>query len=90
MTEHIQTTVPAAVPPESLDSQMARMWRMMDGYTDANNQHHPGMVQMLTELYDDHKLRKDRRETFGRAVATGGFLTGLGLVGAWLKDHLKL
>lgn len=90
MTEPLQTTVPAAAQPESLDNQMAWVRRLLEGHIDpATNIRHPGVIEMLAELYEEAKLKRERRETFWRAVASGGMLAILGIIGVWLKDHLK-
>jgi hypothetical protein len=49
---------------------------------------------MVTELYTEAKLKRERRENrFGRALASGGVLAAFGIVpGAFevdLKEHLK-
>ncbi len=44
---------------------------------------------MVQEFYDEAKLRRERRVTLGRAIASGCVLTIVGVGLAWLKDHLK-
>jgi hypothetical protein len=93
MPEELQTTVPAATPPplpapNSIEAHVAEMREWLLGHVEGATQH-PGLLAMVKELYEEAKLRRERREAFGRALASGGVLAIIGLVGAWLKEHLK-
>ena len=74
---------------EPLHVQMSLVRRWLEGYVDANNVRHPGLIEMVTEVYEEAKLRRERREAFGRAIATGGILAVFGILLTWLKDHIK-
>lgn len=93
MTDGIQHTVPAASAPspatEPVEVQVSQVRRWLEGYTDSDGIPHPGLITMVTELYEEAKLRRERREAVGRALTSGGLLAIIGILGAWLKDHLK-
>ena len=74
---------------EPVEVQMSQVRRWLEGYVDLDNKRHPGLIEMVTELYDEAKLRRERREAFSRAVASGGILAVFGITLAWLKDHIK-
>lgn len=93
MAEPLEHTVPAAAPPlpasEPVEVQVSQVRRWLEGYTDTAGVSHPGIITMVTELYEEAKLRRERREQIGRALTSGSLLAIIGLVGAWLKEHLK-
>lgn len=90
MTDELHRTIPAVTPPLlSVEAQLEQFRRWIEGYTDEKNVHHPGIRSMVVELYEEAKLRRERREAFGRAIASGGVLAVVGLMFTWLKDHLK-
>lgn len=78
-----------AVAPEPLESQMAQMRRWLEGYMDDAGDRHPGVIEMVGELYTELKTRRERREAIVRALASGGVLAIVGGILAWLKDHIK-
>ena len=86
MTEQLHSTVPA--PPESPESYLIQVKRWLEGYVEDNKQF-PGLIAMVTELYEEAKMRRERREAFMRAIASGGVLAVFGIGATWLKDHLK-
>lgn len=93
MPEGLEHTVPSAPTSlsvrESVEEQVTKFGRWLEGYTDADGTPHPGLIVMVTELYTEAKLKRERREVFARAIASGGVLAVIGIVGAWLKEHLK-
>lgn len=86
MTER-EAVVPAH--PEPLEVQLAQLRRWLEGYVDKDGKRHTGLIEMVGELFEELKTRRERREMMGRALATGSFLTILGASIVWLKDHIK-
>lgn len=86
MTEH-QTTIPAA--PVDLESQVARLTRWIEGWTDDEGKRHPGIAEMMEKLYKELDDRRERREAILRGLTIGGLVTLIGGTFAWLKDHIK-
>jgi hypothetical protein len=82
MTDELPTTEPVEV-------QMGQVRRWLEGYVDKDNLRHPGLIEMVTELYEEAKKRRERREAFIRAIASGGILAVFGVGLTWLKDHIK-
>lgn len=87
MTEELKATVPAT--KMSIEDQMEKFRRWLEGWVDSDSQHHPGLVEMVGELYEELKIRRERREMVGRALTSGGLLAFFGVCLAWLKDHIK-
>lgn len=87
MTEQ-HATIPAA-PDDSLDGQVAQIRRWIEGYIDKDGVRHPGLFEMVAELYDKEKARRERHEAVMRGLTIGGIVTLIGGTFAWLKDHIK-
>lgn len=88
--QDLKLTIPAAAPQEeTTDQKVERMERWLAGHVDKDGKHHPGLVQMVGEMYEDNKAQKERWEAVRRGLTIGGFVSSLGIVGAWLKDHIK-
>lgn len=83
-----EVVIPAA-PVEPLEVQMAQLRRWIEGYVDPEGKRHPGLIEMVGELYDELRVRRERREAYVRAFTTGGALALVGAGFAWLKDHVK-
>lgn len=79
--------VPAA--PESLDAKVMKLTRWVEGWTDDAGTPHPGLLQLVGELHAELIARRERREMFSRALASGGVLAVFGYTLTWLKDHLR-
>ena len=89
MTDELHHTISQASSPlEPPEVYLAQVKRWLEGYVEDNKQF-PGLIAMVTEMYDEAKLRRERREAFARAIASGGALAIFGIAAAWLKDHLK-
>lgn len=86
MTER-DLTIP--VHPEPVEAQLAQMRRWIEGYVDADGTRKPGLIELVGELYEELKMRRERREQVGRVLASGSALALLGFILNWLKDHLK-
>lgn len=87
--EHTVTAATAPLPaPGSLEAHVAEMREWLLGYVKDSKQF-PGMIAMVTELYEEAKLRRERREAFMRAIASGGVLAVVAVAFGWLKEHLK-
>lgn len=74
---------------ETTEETIARFSRWFEGHTDADGKQHPGLLLMVGELYSDHVLRRERREAFNRAFATGSILAIFGIALTWIKDHIR-
>ena len=86
MTER-SNIIPAA--PEPVENQIAQLRRWIEGYIDDKEKRHPGLIEMVGELYEELRMRRERREAIGRALTSGGIITAIGVTLAWLKEHLK-
>lgn len=91
MHEHeLRVTIPAAKPvDETVDEKVERMERWLAGHVDKEGKHHPGLVQMVGEMWEDNNSKKERWEAVRRGLTIGGFVSSVGIIGAWLKDHIK-
>lgn len=92
MPEGLENTVPAATAPiplrESIEAQVEEIRGWILGCVKDGRQV-VGMMSMMTELYEEAKIRRERREALGRAVASGGILAVVVATVTYLKDHLK-
>lgn len=86
MTEELHQTIPAN--SDTAENYLTQVKRWLEGYVEDNKQF-PGLIAMVTELYEEAKMRRERREAFMRAIASGGVLAMFGLAATWFKDHLK-
>lgn len=77
------------VTQEPVESQLAQLRRWLEGFVDDKGERHPGLVEVVGELYGELKDRRERREAVGRVLASGSLLAVLGFVLNWLKDHLR-
>lgn len=87
MSTDRELTVPAANP--DMEAQLAMLRRWIEGWIDPEGRRHPGLNELVGELYEELKKRRERREQIGRVLASGSVLACLGFVLNWLKDHLK-
>jgi len=88
MSTDREVVIPAA-PVEPLEVQMAQLRRWIEGYVDPDGKRHAGLIEMVGELYDELKAKRERREAYIRAFTTGGVLSLIGVGLAWLKEHIK-
>lgn len=92
MPGDLEHTVPAAtapLPAGDAETYLVQVKRWLEGYVDDQNKQHPGLFAMVTELYEEAKNRRERREAFLRAVASGSALAVFGLGATWIKDHWR-
>ena len=88
MSTDREVVIPVA-PVDPIEARLAQLGRWIEGYTDDEGKRHPGLIEMVGELYDELKAKRERREAYIRAFTTGGALSLIGVGLAWLKDHLK-
>ena len=86
MTEH-SSTIPAA--PVDLESKITQIQRWIEGYVDDKGERHAGLIEMVGDLYEELKVRRERREAMVRGFTVGGVIALLSAALAWLKEHLK-
>jgi len=88
MTER-SINIPPSHQPESLEQQMAQLRKWIEGYIDDKGSRHAGLIEMVGELFEELRVKRERREVICRALGSGGILAVIGVTLAWLKDHLK-
>lgn len=91
MPEGLESTVPAAtapLPAVGLEAHVAEVREWLLGSVEGSKTK-PGLIAMVTELYEEAKVRRERREALGRALASGGILAMVVATVTYLKDHLK-
>lgn len=83
--QELTATVPQAVPADDV----AQLKRWIEGYVDPDGKRHPGLIELVGELYEELKTRRERREAMIRGLTTGGLLAILGFIINWILGHLK-
>lgn len=92
MPEGLEHTVPAATAPlpaaGSVEAHVTEMREWLLGSVEGSKQK-PGLIAMVTELFEEMQKRRERREAFARAIASGGVLAVGAVLMNWAKDHWK-
>lgn len=84
--QELTQVIPAT---ESRDDKVDQMMKWLAGHVDKEGKHHPGLVQMVSEMYDRDKSDRERWEAIRRGLTIGGFVSSLGIIATWLRDHIK-
>ena len=91
MTEELRGVVPNATAPLPVGTLEAHMTEVREWLLGSvkDNKSQPGLIAMVTEMWEEAKIRRERREAFGRAVASGSVIAIFIASMTYVKEHWR-
>lgn len=82
-----ERVIPAIGPPplDPLESQLSKLLRLLEGWTDDGGKHHPGVVERLESI----EARQAAWAFWTRTAGVAAVVSAVAGVYEWAKAHIR-